>query len=76
MQTVKSRALPNAAENFDQLPDAALVGSTVLRAVTGKSRATIWRWVNTGILPKPKKFGSSQNVWTVGAVRQALSQAA
>ncbi|MDP1683124.1 MAG: transcriptional regulator [Burkholderiales bacterium] len=76
MKTVKSNTLPRAVENFNQLPDAALIGSPALMALTGKSRATIWRWVNIGILPKPKKFSrTSQNVWTVGEVRHALSQA-
>lgn len=76
MQAITTHTLPRAAENFDKLPDSALIGSPTVQAVTGKSRATIWRWINSGILPKPKKLGSSQNLWTVGEIRSALNQAA
>lgn len=76
MKASKSNTLPRAVENFTQLPDAALIGSPALMALTGKSRATVWRWVNLGILPKPKKLSpTSQNLWTVGEIRRALSQA-
>ena len=67
-------AIPLAAENFDRLPDSALADISVIRAVTNKSRATIYRWIAAGLFPKPKKVGlTSNNVWTVGDIRRALS---
>lgn len=67
-------AVPLAAENFDRLPDSALADIAVIRAVTNKSRATIYRWIAAGLFPKPKKLGlTSNNVWTVGDIRRALS---
>lgn len=65
--------LPAAAQNFDRQPDSALVDIAALKAITGKSRATLYRWIAQGILPQPRKLGRTQNVWTVGDIRRALS---
>ena len=65
--------IPAAAENFDRAPDSALIDLPALKAITGKSRATILRWVTQGILPKPKKLGATRNFWTVGEIRAARS---
>lgn len=67
-------SLPPAAEHFDRLPDSACIDIAALKAITGKSRATLYRWIDKGILPKPRKFGlTSNNVWAVGDIRRALS---
>lgn len=66
--------LPYTVENFDKLPDSACIDIAVLRAITGKSRATLYRWIDKGILPKPRKLGlTSNNVWSAGDIRRALS---
>lgn len=59
-------------ENFDTAPDSVMIDLPGVRAVTSKSRATIYRWIDAGILPPPRKFGNSHNFWTVGEIRQAL----
>lgn len=66
--------LPSTVENFDRLPDSACIDIAALKAITGKSRATLYRWIEKGILPKPRKFGlTSNNVWAAGEIRRALS---
>ncbi len=65
--------LPASAQCFDSLPNSAQIDLPCLKAITSKSRATIYRWIDQGILPKPRKIGTSRNLWTVGEIRQALS---
>lgn len=65
--------LPASAQCFDTLPNSAQIDLPCLKAITSKSRATIYRWIDQGILPKPRKIGTSRNLWTVGEIRQALS---
>jgi predicted DNA-binding transcriptional regulator AlpA len=62
--------------NFDSMPDSALVDLHLLRALTGKSRATIYRWIVRGIIPRPRRLGRTRNHWTAGEVRAALGAAA
>lgn len=70
---MESAHLPDSARHFDSLPDSARIDISSLTAVIGKSRATAYRWVAKGYLPKPRKFGPGcQNTWTVGEVRRAL----
>jgi predicted DNA-binding transcriptional regulator AlpA len=59
-------------EHFDRLPGSAHLDIDALKAITGKSRATIYRWIDKGILPKPRKLGRTHNFWTVGDIRRAL----
>ena len=65
----------NTLEKFDSLPDSARIGIGTLCAVSGRSRATVYRWIDKGILPKPRKFAGTQNTWAVGEVRTALGAA-
>ncbi len=66
-------ASPYSVANFDNPPNSAQIDLPCLKAITSKSRATIYRWIDQGILPKPRKIGTSRNLWTVGEIRQALS---
>jgi len=67
--------LPSTVEHFDRLPDSACIDIAALKAITGKSRATLYRWIDKGILPKPRKLGlTSNNVWAAGDIRRALSE--
>ena len=70
---METKALPDAARHLHELSESARIDIAALIAVTGKSRATVYRWVDRGILPKPKKFAGTQNTWNVGEVRRALS---
>lgn len=59
-------------EHFDRLPESAQIDIASLKAITGKSRATLYRWIDKGILPKPRKLGLTNNYWTAGEIRRAL----
>jgi predicted DNA-binding transcriptional regulator AlpA len=41
----------------------AVYQSADIMTMFGISRATVWRWVKNGTLPKPVKFGTRLNVW-------------
>jgi len=64
--------IPDALKNFDFLPDSAYVRQPVVKGLCGCSDATIWRRVNSGLLPKPQKLGST-TVWNVGELRTILN---
>ena len=66
------RSIPASVANFDALPNTARVDLPVVKAITGKSRPTIYRWIEQGILPKPVKVPGCQNSWIVGDLRAAL----
>lgn len=66
-------AIPFVVEHFDRVSDATHIDIAALKAITGKSRATLYRWIDRGILPKPRKLGPTHNFWTAGDIRRALS---
>lgn len=68
----KTGGIPDQAKHFEQLPDCALIDIAVVQSLTCKSRATVYRWVADGRLPRPKKIGPTQNSWVVGDIRRAL----
>ena len=67
-----TRPAKDTLANFDNLPDCASANLGVLKALTCASSATIYRRIEAGLLPKPKKLGSSHNLWNVGEIRAAL----
>jgi len=72
----KAGEIPAALSRFDQLPDAAFVGSDVVRGLMGDiTDVSLWRWVKTGKFPAPKKMpGGRINSWRVGDLRAWLAQ--
>ena len=72
-RNTRNNTFPAAAENFDRLPDSALVGIATAKALTSKSRATIYRWMDRGLFPRPCKIGTTHNLWRAGDIRRALS---
>lgn len=73
-RTSKTEIL-DSVKNFDSLPDSAHIDLNCLKAYLSKSKATIYRYVELGILPKPRKLGggATRNFWIAGEVRRALS---
>lgn len=67
---------PDIAESlrlFSSLPDAAHVRQPTVEALYGISRATVWRRVANGTLPKPYKFSERVTTWNVGELRASLN---
>ena len=65
-------SIPASLENFDQLPDSAHVRQPVVQALYGCSAATVWRMVNRGAMPAPRKLSERVTAWNVGDLRKAL----
>lgn len=68
--------VPDALTNYDKFPDSAHVRLPVVRALVGCSSATVWRMVNRGELPAPRKLSARITAWNVGELRAALSAGA
>ena len=64
--------LPIRVQQFDVLPDSALMSVGEISLLSGKSTATLWRDVQDGRLPEPHKIGPKSPRWTVGCVRRFL----
>lgn len=67
--------IPEALQNFDQLPDSAHVRLPTVRRLYGISSASVWRGVKAGTIPKPRKLTPRTTAWQVRDLRQALSKA-
>lgn len=65
-----------ALRNFDALPASAFVKRVVVQALCSCSDEQVDRLVKAGRLPRPVKFGSRVNVWSVGDLRDALDRLA
>ncbi len=62
-----------ALEAFDFLPISANVRLPVVMALYGISKASVWRNVINGNIPKPRKLTTRTTVWNVGELRAALA---
>lgn len=65
--------ISEALKHFDQLPNSASVRQPVVQALYACSRASVWRGVNAGRIPKPRKLSPRTTCWNVGELRQALA---
>lgn len=61
-------------EGFDLLPGDAYVRLAVLLSLYGYSRATLYRNIKKGIVPKPDRIGERISGWRVAAVRESLQR--
>lgn len=59
---------------FDSLPGSAFVQIQTVAGLVGVSRATVWRMVQRGQLPAPKKLSDRATRWNVGELRVALAK--
>jgi len=59
-------------QNFDQLPDSALVRLPTVQQLFCISAPTVWRWSKNGQLPKPIRVGGITG-WRVGELRRKLT---
>ena len=75
-RAARERHTREAIQGFDNLPDSAGVRIAVVCALTGFSRASVWRHSRPGgLLPGPVKVSEKVTVWPVGALRRVLAGA-
>lgn len=56
-------------KEFDQLPGSALMSAKEVSSLINRSRASLWRDVQAGRLPKPIAIGPKTRRWRVSDVR-------
>ena len=59
--------------SFSQLPEDALLSAREITQLTGRSRTSIWRDVNSKRLPVPVALGMNTVRWTVRDIKSYLS---
>lgn len=67
-------ALPDALRHFNELPDSANVRQPVVEGLYACSPSSVWRGVNKGTIPKPRKLSERITAWNVGELRQSLNK--
>ncbi|WP_394808952.1 helix-turn-helix transcriptional regulator [Nitrosomonas sp.] len=72
-EEITTNPIPEALKNFDQLPNTANVRQPVVQALYACSSASVWRGVNAGRIPKPRKLSPRTTCWNVGELRAALA---
>lgn len=65
-------AIPQRLESLTSMPAEALVSAKELSLLSGRSRASIWRDVQAGRLPKPIAISPQARRWSVEDVRTYL----
>ena len=70
--TGASPDLPAGFLHFNSLPSVGYIDQKVVELLYDCSAATVWRRVNAGDLPAPRKFGRSTR-WNVGEIRAHLA---
>ena len=69
----KSNDLSERIQNFSTLPDEALLTAREIIQLTGRSRTSLCRDVNSKRLPKPIKLTPNSIRWRVSDVKLYLS---
>lgn len=59
-------------ENLDRLPDTMLITDKIVASMASVSRATVWNWASSGLIPKPRRLGPRCSRWELGEIRRAL----
>ena len=70
----KNDTPPDSLSRFDLLPASAHVRVDTVAGLVGVSRATVWRMVQRGQLPSPKKLSERATRWNVGELRNTLAK--
>lgn len=68
----KKAAVDDVLKRFSNLPDEAHVRLPVVMELFACSAASVWRYVKSGALPAPSKFGVRVTAWKVGQLRSVL----
>jgi len=59
--------------HFNDLPDSAWISVRELIVLSGRSRTSLWRDVQSGLLEKPMKVGRTSTRWTAVQIRRYLT---
>ena len=73
MDNSTQQKINNRIQNFAQLPDDALLSSNDISILSGRSRSSIWRDVNSQRLPKPIALGLNSVRWTLRDIKSYLN---
>lgn len=76
MKSTKSQneiSIYEAVKNFDNMSSHSFIRIATICGLYGISRATVWRAVKNGNIPKPVKLTERVTAWNVGVVRAALA---
>ena len=65
--------LPSEPAYAAMLPTTGHVRLPIVKAVTGLSRTTIYRWGTEGRFPKPTSLSPRVSVWSVAELRRWLA---
>ena len=65
--------MPHRLKSLTALPAGALVSAKELSLLAGRSRASLWRDVQAGRLPKPVAIGRQTRRWRIEDVRAYLN---
>ncbi len=76
MSAVTQANYLNALQSFDSLPSSAFVRLPVVCSLLAVSEATVWRRVQAGMIPTPRKLGPRVTGWNVGELRRHLEESA
>jgi predicted DNA-binding transcriptional regulator AlpA len=70
---VKKAAVNEVVQKFGSLPDQAYVRQPVVMELYAFSAASLWRGVQKGTVPSPRKFGPRVTAWNVGKLKASLA---
>lgn len=73
MDNSTQQKINHRIQNFAQLPDDALLSCNEVIILSGRSRSSIWRDVNSQRLPKPIALGLNSVRWTVRDIKSYLN---
>lgn len=65
--------IPQRLESLANLPSDALISAKEISLLVGRSRASLWRDVQAGRLPRPIAIGPQTRRWRITDVRAYLN---
>ena len=73
LKVCANRRLFDNISSFDTLPNEAVVDLKTVRALSSRSKTSIYRDIAAGRLSKPIRIGPQAVRWRVGNVREYLA---
>lgn len=57
---------------METLPEIGYLRPKQVASIIGVSRATLYNWIKSGKLPKPRKLGVRMVAWPVEVIREKV----